>query len=214
VKNISIVLNIALIAAVSFLFYKQYSGKKTEVLTTEASTDSIKRVSVQPMAALTDLPKGMPVVFVNADTLFAHYEYAKKAKAATELKVANYQKTYQAKVQAFQKEYNDYMEKAGAGAYTKEQGTAIEEGLQKKKNDIMLMEQNQEKIMGELDNSTVDVQKKIYDFLSRFNKEHGYFCAFAYTRTGGSTLGVNDSLDVTAQVVAGLNAEYNSGKGK
>ena len=204
-----------LLAAVSFLFYKQFSGQKAEIVNTETSSDSAKTSPpVQPPVVLADLPKGIPIVFVNADTIFAHYEFAKKAKATGEGKVANYQKAYQTKVDAFQKEYNDYMEKAGAGAYTKEQGTAIEEGLQKKKEEIVIMQQNQERVMGELDNSNVEVQKKIYTFLSKFNKEHGYYCALAYTRAGGGIWGIKDSLDITSQVIAGLNAEYKSEKVK
>jgi len=34
----------------------------------------------------------------------------------------------------------------------------------------------------------------------------------AYTIGGGGVLGVNDSLDVTKQVLAGLNAEYKAVK--
>jgi outer membrane protein len=211
-KNISLALNIVLLLAVGFLFYKQFSGNKTETAAVAASSDST--VAAAAPLVLSELPKGIPIVFVNADSIYSHYEFAKKAKAVLEGKVAAYQKSYQAKVDGFQKEYQDYMEKAGAGAYTKEQGLAIEEGLQKKRDDIMMMEQNQDKVMGEMDNSNVEVQKTIYQYLERFNKEHGYYCVMAYTKAGGSVMGVNDSLDVTNQVLAGLNAEYRSGKTK
>jgi hypothetical protein len=36
----------------------------------------------------------------------------------------------------------------------------------------------------------------------------------AYTVTGGGVLGIDDSLDVTRQVLEGLNAEYTANKGK
>lgn len=204
-KNLSLTLNIVLLLAVGFLFYKQFSGPATANASAETSDSAV--VAPAPVV-LTELPKDVPIVFINADSIFTHYEMAKKAKAQVEGRVAAYRKGYEAKVTAFQKEYQDYMEKAGAGAYTKEQGLAIEEGLQKKRDEIMLMEQNQEKVMDEMDNTNVEVQKSVYDFLSRFNKEHGYYCAMAYTTTGGGVLGVKDSLDVTNQVLAGLNAEY------
>lgn len=209
-KNISLVLNIVLLLAVGFLFYKQFSGTHTEAAV--AAEDSANAVAPPTPVVLSELPKDVPLVFINADSIFAHYEMAKKAKAVTEGKVAAYRKSYEAKVTAFQKEYQDYMDKAGAGAYSKEQGLQIEEGLQKKRDEIMMMEQNQEKVMGEMDDSNVEVQKAIYDFLARFNKEHGYYCAMAYTLSGGGVLGVKDSLDVTNQVLAGLNAEYKAKK--
>ena len=208
-KNISLALNLVLLLAVGFLYYKHFSGNMAETSASSQSTDST--VAAVPVV-LSDLPKDVPVVFINADSIFTHYELAKKTKAVVEGKVAAYRKSYQAKVDGFQKEYQDYMDKAGAGAYTKEQGLAIEEGLQKKKEEIMLMEQNQEKVMNEMDGSNTEVQKNIYDYLKRFNKEHGYYCVMAYTYTGGGVLGVKDSLDVTAQVLQGLNAEYKATK--
>lgn len=201
-----------LFIAVIFLFYKQFSTPKIET-TPVVTADYDKSIEpIQPAVALASLPKGMPIVFINSDSLLAHYELAKKARAANEVKIASYQKTYQVKVDAFQKQYNDYMEKAGAGAYTKEQGLAIEEDLKRKQEEIVQLQQHQEKLAGELDNTSLEVQKKIYDFMNRFNKQHGYYCAFSYTRTGGGVLGVSDSLDVTSRVIAGLNAEYRADK--
>lgn len=211
-KNISLALNIVLLLAVGFLYYKQFSGSHSETVLAADGSDST--VTMATPVILSELPKNVPVVFVNADSIFSKYDFAKKAKAAVEGKVSAYQRSYQAKVESFQKEYQDYMEKAGAGAYTKEQGMEIEAGLQKKRDDIMAMEQNQERVMGDMENSNVDVQKRIYEYLTRFNKEHGYYCVLAYTKTGGGVLGVSDSLDVTAQVLSGLNAEYSATKGK
>ena len=211
-KNISLALNIALLLAVGFLYYKDFSGSKNETAVSAVNKDST--AAIAPPVVLSDLPKNMSFVFVNADSIYAKYDYAKKTKAILESKVAAYQRSYQAKTEAFQKEYQDYMQKAQAGAYTKEQGQVIEEGLQNKRDEIMAMEQNQDKVAGEMDNSNADVQKSVYDFLARFNKEHGYNCVLAYTKSGGGVLGVNDSLDVTPQVLAGLNAEYKAKKGK
>lgn len=210
-KNISLALNIVLLVAVGFLYYEQFSEHKNE---NPSGTEDDAISTMSTGAVISDLPKNIPIVFLNADSLYARYEFAIKAKAASEGKMVSYRKTYQTKVDAFQKEYSDYMEKAGAGAYTKEQGLAIESGLQRKRDEILAMEQNQEKIMSELENSNTDVQKKIYEYLTRFNKEHGYYCVLAYTQTGGGALGVNESLDVTSQIIAGLNAEYKSSQNK
>lgn len=215
-KNISFALNVALIVAVGFLYYKQFSGaNKTSSATISASDSSGSSFHAPAIIpVINNAPKDVRIVFVNADSIFAKYEYAKKIKSAGDARVANYQKTYQEKAAAFQKDYNDYMEKAGAGGYTKEQGTSIEASLQKRRDEIVEMQQNQDKLLGDVEKTNADVQKNIYDYLSRFNKEHGYYCVFAYTKTGGGVLGVDNSLDVTTQVLAGLNNEYNAGKKK
>lgn len=212
-KNILIIINAVLIAAVAFLFYKTFSAPKSN------SSDNVNNADstfITPLSeqALSSLPKGASFAFVNTDSIFTHYTLAKKVKTTGEGKVANLQKAYQQKVAALQKEYDDYVQKAGAGVYTKEQGTAIEAGLQKKKDEIVMMEQSQTSIMQEIDNASAEVQQKLYDFLKRFNKEHGYNCTFAYTLSGGGVLGIADSLDITRQVINGLNNEYNMAKGK
>lgn len=214
-KNISLALNFVLIIAVGFLYYKQFSGIKPSsavIAVADSSGKSIQTPTMVPV--INNAPKDVRIVFVNADSIFAKYEFAKKMKAAGDVKVANYQRSYQEKAAAFQKDYNDYMEKAGAGGYTKEQGTAIETSLQKRRDEILEMQQNQDKVLGDVEKTNSDVQKSVYDYLEHFNKEHGYYCVLAYTKSGGGVLGVDNSLDVTAQVLAGLNNEYNSAKGK
>lgn len=219
-KNISLLLNSVLLVAVLFLYYLHFSGKKNIGANSPETSDTAKtKISsavsfAPPVPILTALPKNVRIVFVNADSIFAKYEFAKKSKAAGESRVQGYQKTYQQKTEEFQKEYNDYVDKAGKGQYSKEQGLAIEEGLKKKRDEILAMEQSQDKVMGDVDKTNADVQKKIYAFLKRFNEEHGYYCALAFTNAGGGALGVSDSLDVTRQVLAGLNAEYKAGEKK
>lgn len=212
VKNISVLLNIFLFAAVAGLYYLHFYGSKTQISQTETATVSDTGAPTPPSVPISSIPKNTPIVFINADSVFAHYEYAQKARNASDAKAAGLEKTYQDKVMAFQKEYQEYMEKAGAGMYTKEQGLVIEEGLRKKQIEILEMEKKQGKFLEDVDKTNADVQKKIYDYLERFNKQHGYYCTLAFTKTGGGALGVNDSLDVTALVIQGLNEEYKAEK--
>lgn len=216
-KNLSLILNAVLVIAVAFLFYKTYSNPSAETASAVAADSTAGETPViVPLSAATaaTLPKGVLFNFVNADTIFKYYDYAKRSKAAGEGKVAQFQRTVQEKYAALQQEYNDYVEKAGKGQYTKEQGEAIEAGLQRKQQELMQMQQNEDKILGELDNSSVEVNKRIYEYLKRFNHDHGYYCTLAFTLTGGGVLGISDSLDVTRQVIEGLNAEYKASKGK
>lgn len=197
--------------AVAFLYYKNFSETKNEVDNKKSGPDSTTIIPITfPAASMAPLPKGASIVFINSDSLFEKYEYAKKTKASGEGKMESVRKNYQAKFEALQKDYADYMEKAQKGAYTQEEGLRIEADLKKRYDELVMMEQNQDKILDALDNANIDVLKKIYDFMARFNKKHGYACAIAYTRTGGGVFGINDSLDVTRQVIEGLNAEYNA----
>lgn len=211
VKSILITLNALLFIAVGFLYYRNFSETKEEGDNNKQKHDSTAIIPpVVPVANIASLPKGAPIVFINSDSLFEKYEYAQKARASGEGKIEYARKNYQAKFEALQRDYADYIEKAKKGTYSQEEGLRIEAELKNRYDELIMMEQNQDKILDALDNANMDVMKKIYDFMARFNKKHGYVCALAYTHTGGGVLGINDSLDVTRQVIEGLNAEYNA----
>lgn len=214
-KNILIALNALLLLAVAFLYYQQFSGDQINEDRSPTADSSVASVSpVMPMSEIASLPKGASVVFINSDSLFEHYEYAKKAKVSGEGRVEAARKSLQAKEAALQKDYEDYMEKAQKGMYSQEEVFKIEADLKRRYEEIMKLAEGQDKILDQLDESKQDALKKIYDYISRFNKQHGYVCALAYTRSGGVVVGVSDSLDVTRQVIEGLNAEYKATQSK
>jgi outer membrane protein len=212
VKSFSLILNIILLLAVGFLFYKIYFPNASCPICklSGKGNDTLENTSPALVSAisLSSAPRDAKIVFINADSVYAHYEFAKKTRTFSDAKAAGLEKSYRQKVADFQKEYQDYVEKAGAGMYTKEQGIAIEESLRKKQQEILEMEGRHGKMLDEMEQTTLEVQQKIYDYLHRFNRQNGYSCVLAYTKTGGGVLGINDSLDVTALVIQGLNEEY------
>jgi outer membrane protein len=209
VKNILIAINALLLLSVAFLYYKQFSGTQINEKSNSTTDSSVVSDSfTMPVPNITSLPKGTAVVFFNSDSIFEHYEYAKKMKVHGESKIENARKALQAKETALQNDYADYMEKAQKGMYTREEGLKIEEDLKRRYEEIIKLTEGHDKMLEQIEASNQEVLKKIYDYVSRFNKKHGYVCALAYSRSGGVVVGVNDSLDVTRQIVEGLNAEY------
>jgi len=55
---------------------------------------------------------------------------------------------------------------------------------------------------------------KIADFLKTYTKAKGYKMVLTYSKTNASMLYGDESLDVTKDVVAGLNDEYAKAGGK
>ena len=53
---------------------------------------------------------------------------------------------------------------------------------------------------------------KVADFLKIHAKEKGYKIVLTYSKSNPAVLYADESLDVTKEVLAGLNAEYNKNK--
>jgi outer membrane protein len=166
--------------------------KTTETKKTDSST-----------AAVSATEK---IVFVNQDSLLNKYEYYKDLKIKFEGKTKNAQADMQAKGQAFQREVAQYQQSASTLAADQRKST--EERLARKQQELQTYQQN---AGGALQNEQAVETEKLYDkvagYLKTYAKEKGYKMVLSYTK-GSTILFADESLDVTSDVIKGLNAEY------
>lgn len=202
----SLIMNIVLSIAVAVLFYLHFSTKPAGVTGTDGTT--AKNDSLVKTISTTKTQQESRIVYLNIDTLFEKYEYYKKVSDEANASLKAYESNYQKQVADFQQKYQDYMEKAQQGMYTKEQGLKIEEDLQNQKTKIETMEMNRTSMQDAASAKLEVVQKKLYDFFKAFTKANDYACILTYTVKGEGALGIDDSLDVTHQIIKGLNEEY------
>ncbi|WP_316797988.1 OmpH family outer membrane protein [Pedobacter frigidisoli] len=150
--------------------------------------------------------KSEQIVFVNQDSLLSKYEYYKDLKAKFEGKTKNAQADMQAKGQAFQREVAQYQQ--SAQTLSADQRKATEERLGRKQQELQTYQQN---AGGALQNEQAVETEKLYDkvagYLKTYAKEKGYKLVLSYTK-GSTILFADESLDVTSDVIKGLNAEY------
>ena len=150
---------------------------------------------------------GNAIVFVNSDTLLNNYEYYKAIKVKLQTLSQKAQAEIAAKGQAFQKEVAAYQK--GANSLNLAQRTATEKRLQKKQQDLQELSQGTAK---QLQDEEADQNAKLYDriaaFLKNYSKAKGYKMVLTYSKSNPSMLYGDDSLDVTKEVLAGLNDEY------
>jgi outer membrane protein len=200
VQKISIAINAVLLIAVGVLFYMVFSLKK-QVLG-EVGTDS-------PSEASLPLPKADgKIMFVNIDSLKAKYDYFLKIEA----ELLNKGKANEAEIKnmydAFQKSYQKYQEQGQAGTMTEQQIEMAQKDLAEKEKSIRereeLITQNFSK---EAEKMNQQFLKYVLSYLKKRSKDHNYSYVMGYAE-GSNLLYVNDSLDITKQVVNGLNADY------
>jgi len=189
-KNFGLFATATLITAFSACQNKD--TKTTETKKTDSST-----------AAVSASEK---IVFVNQDSLLNKYEYYKDLKIKFEGKTKNAQADMQAKGQAFQREVAQYQQSAATLAADQRKST--EERLARKQQELQTYQQN---AGGALQNEQAVETEKLYDkvagYLKTYAKEKGYKMVLSYTK-GSTILFADESLDVTSDVIKGLNAEY------
>ena len=160
-----------------------------------------------PVATPTVGNAGNTTVFINSDTLLNNYDYYKAVKVKLQSLTQKAQVEIAAKGQAFQKEVAAYQK--SANSLNLAQRTATEKRLQKKQQDLQELSQGTAK---QLQDEEAEQNAKLYDriavFLKSYSKTKGYKIVLTYSKSNPSMLYGDDSLDVTKDVLTGLNDEY------
>jgi outer membrane protein len=153
------------------------------------------------------LKKAEAIVFVNSDSLLNNYEYFKDVRSKFEQKSKKAQSDLQAKGSAFQREVTAYQ--SGASGMSADQRAATEERLARKQQELAAYNQN---AGSALQNEEAAENEKLYNkvsaYLKTYAKEKGYKFVLTYSKSNPSVLFADESLDITKDVVAGLNTEY------
>lgn len=174
------------------------------VLATVAANAQTSPAAAPPVKA--DDSKG-GIVFVNSDTLLNNYDYYKAVKAKLQNLSQQAQAEIAAKGQAFQKEVAAYQK--GASALNLAQRTATEKRLAAKQQSLQALSQNTAtQLQEEQENQNSKLYDKLAAYLKTYCKTKGYKLVLTYSKASPSMLYGDDSLDVTKDVLVGLNQEY------
>ena len=196
-KPLSFVVKAALGLAITAGLYSCNQG--TAVKTT--STDSLssgKSVIEQ-------------IVYVNSDSLLNNYEYFKEIRTKFEESAKKAQADLQSKGNAFQKEVTDYQQ--NAGTMSADQRATTEERLARKQDELGRLNQNASTALAQQEaEENEKLYNKVSDFLKKHAQENGYKLVLTYSTSNPTVLYADTSLEVTEEVVKGLNAEYSKEK--
>ena len=147
---------------------------------------------------------GLKVAYIDTDTLLAKYQYAidleQQLKDYTEQ-----QRHYgQQQVEAFQKDYNNYLQNGSTMTLTQQQAKEAE--LKQRAEKMQTLEQElMAKVAEKQATETSKVMNAIYAFVREYNAANQQFDIIL---TKQATLYVNNAMDITDEIVNGLNEEY------
>ncbi len=153
------------------------------------------------------------IVYVNADTLLEKYEYFKDLRTRLEEKAKKAQTDLQSRSNAFQREVADYQQKAPTMSASDRQST--EERLARKQDELARHNQNASTSFAQEEASENEkLYGRITDYLKKHAKEKGYKLVLTYSASNPAVLYADESLEITTEVLAALNADYAKEKKK
>ena len=149
----------------------------------------------------------LKIAYVDIEELDSTYNFCKDFKAEFEKKSKNADNTLNQKGQALQSQAAQFQQNLQSNKYTQQQAQMLNANLQKQQADL---QQLQQRLAGELQAESERYSKALRDsvqhFLAEYNKDKKY--SLILSKAGDNVLYSDKALDITKEVVAGLNKSY------
>lgn len=196
-KKASLIYQVILGIAIVVLFVLHFSSNKTSDVSNSLSliTDSTAVIG-----------EGSLTVYVNGDSLLEKYEYFKKAKKDFEIKSTRTENEIKSRQSTLEREFATYQQTA-AGMTTEQRAKAEETLMRKEQSLREFSEDAALKFQEEQNKFNEQLFDKVASFLKEYCKDKNYKIVLNYTK-GTTILYADESLDITEEVLAGLNEEF------
>ena len=165
----------------------------------------------KPMA----LPPAGSIVYVQLDTLVNQYDMFNDMKSDLEAKVQDIQNDLQSKGRDFQSDASDFQAKINKGLLTRAQAEEQNQVLSNRQADLQnLSQQKQAEIQQEESNMYNKILKSVRAYLKKYNETKKFALILTTSAASNNVLAGDESLDITNDVIEGLNNEYVKNKKK
>jgi len=189
---LSLILNFVLAAAVAFLYYLHFSSKSAD--------------NVSPVAG--ESPGGIQIAYINTDSLLSNYKFFEDMQNELAAKKSKAERQLITRGQSLQEEASSVEKRIQAGLLSNNQIKEAQQMLGQKEQELIAY---RETIMAGLIEEEKVLNNRLYDslttYLKEYNKQKKYQYIFGYTKAG-SILLADDKLDITEEIVKGLNDRY------
>lgn len=208
-KRFSLITGVA--ATVASLAAVLFSVSSCNPTTTTASTSDPTSV-VKPSIA-----------YVNLDRILQEYDLANDRMAVVQSRAESVEKELNSRGKKLEKEQKDFQDKINKGILTQsvaeQQYGKIQINMQNFEN---YAAQKQQELAQEATATQNEILDAISTYINKYNETAGYQMILATQAQGGAQTGVisipviaaDASLDITDEILEGLNAEYVKNKAK
>lgn len=147
----------------------------------------------------------MKIAYVDMDSVGTQYQFCKDVQAKLTKKGQSVESTLQRKQQELQSAAANFQQKVQSNALTQQQAQQIQAGLQKQSADLQALQQ---RLGSELQEEEINSKKEIYEEIQKFLAEYNKDKKYSMILIKEGVLYGDPALDITKEVVAGLNKSY------
>jgi outer membrane protein len=211
-KQTSLIINIVLIAAIAILFYMNISLRKNVEALGGAQLPGAVLQTPATLAANNVNLKDAKIAYLNIDSLDYKYEYITDNSKEYSSKQAALENQLNSMTAKFQADYQDFQQAAQAGVRGEAELNKQKSQLEQQQYAVVAKQKQIENLGEEIGKKRGDMLKKVSDFIAKYNNgKYDYILAYT-TANISSVLYAKPGLDLTKEIVDGLNAEYKAQK--
>jgi len=199
-KKTSLWLNIILIVAVAGIYVLYFTGEGKDIVTDSSETKE------QVDGEFID--RGQSIAYVNIDTIISDYQFFIDKRADLNDKMGESEAELQLKSRNFEREVRDFQEQMNKGLITRTKAQMLQQELAQKEQELYATRDNIAQQLSEEEQVMLrQGLNRIMKFLEEYNQEHNY--RYILSKTFGSqVLYADKSLNITRDVLEGLNEQY------
>ena len=154
------------------------------------------------------------IVYFQLDRVVKEYDMANDLTSVVETKMQNVQEQLATRQKKLQKDFDAFNEKWQKGLMTQTTAQAQAEKLDKQKAELEKWANTKQNEMLEEQQVTMNqIMDAIQTFVAAYNEDKGYAMILA-NQTTAPIMTANSGLDITDEIIAGLNEEYIKNKNK
>ncbi len=154
------------------------------------------------------------IVYFQLDRVVKEYDMANDLTSVVESKMQNVQEQLATRQKKLQKDFDAFNEKWQKGLMTQTTAQAQAEKLDKQKAELEKWANTKQNEMLEEQQVTMNqIMDAIQTFVTAYNEDKGYAMILA-NQTTAPIMTANSGLDITDEIIAGLNEEYIKNKNK
>jgi outer membrane protein len=202
-KKLPLIINVVLFIAIAVLYVLHFTGLGLG-----------KYKSTNNKLNLGTLNANNGIVYINIDTVMNHYDMYTDLQGELEKKYNTSQAELASKEEAYKRDVSDYQYKIQRGLVTRSEAQKIEEQLYAQQQNYLKLQQDMSQELNEKQQvMSRQVMNTVMDYLKNNQSEYSYKYVLG-TSFGGNILYANDSLDITQNIIQGLNDTYMKDKKK
>ena len=179
-------------------------------MTLSACNNNSGKMDEKPAAAQTAAPGSLKIGFIEVDTIMTQYNFCKDYSKILEKRGNNIQSSLASMERNLEAAIKNFQNKAqNNGFKSQSEYESQQAAIQRQQEQYVAA---RDRLAGELQSETDKFNAALHDsiehFIAQYNKDKKY--SLILTKQGDNILYGDKSLDITNEVVAGLNKAYKS----